>query len=91
MRGCDAALVVVAPEDCLEESSGGVTLRRGVLNQINAACALYDGQVALVWSGGPTPACGLEALPRFELEGGTLTLERGIEIVKAAKAWGAGE
>jgi hypothetical protein len=87
MRGCDAAVVFVAPEDCRETAAGEVTPGQEVLNQLNAAFALYDRQVTLVWAGGGAPPCGLESLPCFEMVDGGLTLERGVQIVRAVKAF----
>jgi hypothetical protein len=87
MRGCDAAVVIVADDDCRETAAGAVTLAQDVLNQINAAFALYDRQVALVWAGDAPLPGGLESLTRFEVAGGGLTLERGVQIVRAVKAF----
>lgn len=85
MRDCDAALFILSPADCHESEAGQAALNQNVLNELNAALALYDGQVALLWVDESEAPQGLETLTRFEVADGGLTLERGIEIVRAVK------
>ena len=87
MRRCDAALVLLSSEDCRPDESGAPAVARRVLVEIGAASVLYKGRVLLLLDGPLEVPAGLSALPRVTLAGGGLTLEAGIELLKAVRGF----
>jgi hypothetical protein len=89
MRQCDAALVVVTPEDCLEDGAGGCALKQNILIELNSAFVLYDRRIALVWNC-LTPLPGaLSSLPHLTLAGDELTWDAGAELMRVVKEFQA--
>ena len=84
MRRCEAAVIVITSEDAAggEEADG---LGLGLTIEICAAEVLYGGRVALVCEEGLRLPRALDSLPRFTFGGGGLTLDVGIDLMKAAK------
>lgn len=84
MRQCDAAIIVVAAEDC-DQDQTGVSLKEDVLVEIGAAFVFYDRRVVLLWDASvPVPA-NLQNLSRCLFDGGALTWETGVKLLKAIK------
>lgn len=89
MRQCDAALIIVAPEDCRDDGAGGYALKQHVLIEINSAFVLYDRRVVLLWNCQmPLPAA-LSALPHFTLDGDELTWDVGVQLMQVVKEFQA--
>lgn len=87
MRRCDAALVLLAGEDCGPDESGVPAVSPAALVEIGAASVLYERRVLLLLEGpSPLPA-GLARLPHVTLGEGGLTWEVGIELLKAVRGF----
>jgi hypothetical protein len=87
MRRCDAALVLLSEEDCRPDESGTPAVAQRALVEIGAASVLYKGRVLLLLDGQLEVPAGLASLPRVTLAGGGLTLEAGIELLKAVRGF----
>jgi hypothetical protein len=87
MRRCDAALVLLAGEDCGPDGSGAPAVSQAALVEIGAASVLYERRVLLLLEGpSPLPA-GLARLPHVTLGEGGLTWEVGIELLRAVRGF----
>jgi hypothetical protein len=85
MRQCDAAIIIVAAEDCVQEQTGSPSLKEDVLVEIGAAFVFYDRRVVLLWDASVPVPSNLQNLSRCRFEGGELTWETGIELLRAIK------
>jgi Predicted nucleotide-binding protein containing TIR-like domain len=85
MRQCDAAIIIVAAEDCAEDQTGRPSLKEDVLVEIGAAFVFYDRRVVLLWDASVPVPSNLQNLSRCRFEGGKLTWETGVELLKAIK------
>ena len=85
MRQCDAALVVVTPDDCHVDGMGAHTLNQHLLILINTAFVLYDRRVVLIWNC-PMPLPGnLSSLPHFTFAGDELSWDVGMRLMQVTK------
>lgn len=85
MRRCDAAVIVIAGEDCRINDEGEAVLGEGLLMEIAAANVHYNRRVILLWDESvPLPA-RLRDLCRCEFAGDQLTWESGMQLLKALK------
>lgn len=85
MRRCEAALIILTPDECQPTESGECLLRQNVLVQIGTAFVLYDRRVVLLWhSHLPAPA-NLRELPHLSFESEDLTWDVGVKLLKAVK------
>lgn len=89
MRQCDAALIVVTPEDCREDGIGGYVLKQNILIEINTAFVLYDRRIVLVWNCRMPLPDTLSSLHHFTLEGDELTWEAGVRLMQVVKEFEA--
>lgn len=89
MRGCDAALVVVTPDDCQEDGHGGHTLDQNILIQINTAFVLYDRRILLLWNCRTPLPDSLSSLRHFTIEDDELTWEAGMQLMQVVKEFQA--
>jgi hypothetical protein len=87
MRRCDAALVLLSEDDCRPDESGAPAVSQRALVEIGAASVLYEGRVLLLLDGQLEVPAGLASLPRVTLAGGGLTLEAGIELLRAVRGF----
>jgi hypothetical protein len=87
MRRCDAALVLLSEDDCRPDESGTPAVTQRALVEIGAASVLYEGRVLLLLDAPLEVPAGLASLPRVALAGGGLTLEAGIELLKAVRGF----
>jgi hypothetical protein len=85
MRQCDAAIIIVAAEDCAQDQTGSPSLKEDVLVEIGAAFVFYDRRVVLLWDASVPVPSNLQNLSRCRFEGGKLTWETGVELLKAIK------
>jgi hypothetical protein len=85
MRQCAAALIIVTPEDCQKDSTGGYTLNQNILIEINSAFVLYDRRIVLMWNCQMPVPDSLLSLHHFTLEGDELTWEAGIQLMQVIK------
>lgn len=83
MRQCDAAIIIVAAEDCSQDQTGGPSLNEEVLVEIGAAFVFYDRRVVLLWDDNVPFPNNLQNLSRCRFEGGGLTWETGVRLMKA--------
>lgn len=89
MRQCDAALIVVTPEDCREDGAGGYTLNQNILIQINTAFVLYDRRIVLVWNCRTPLPDTLSSLHHLTLEGDELAWDAGVQLMQFVKEFQA--
>jgi hypothetical protein len=89
MRQCDAALIVVSPEDCREDGAGGYALNQNILIEINSAFVLYDRRIALVWNCRMPVPDALSSLRHFTLEGDELTWADGLRLMGVVREFQA--
>jgi len=89
MRQCDAALIVVSPEDCREDGAGGYALNQNILIEINSAFVLYDRRIALLWNCRMPVPDGLSSLRHFRLAGDELTWDDGARLMGVVKEFQA--
>lgn len=87
MRRCDAALVLLSKDDCRPDESGAPAVAQRTLVEIGAASVLYEGRVLLLLDGPVEVPAGLASLPRVTLAAEGLTLEAGIELLKAVRGF----
>ncbi|MBA3715956.1 MAG: nucleotide-binding protein [Pyrinomonadaceae bacterium] len=84
MRRCHAAIIVVNGYDCDENHSTDEVGEKIIL-QVGAALAFYDWRVMLLFDTGlSVPPC-LENLPYGRYEGGDLTWDTGVNLMKVVK------
>jgi hypothetical protein len=87
MRRCDAALVLLSTEDCRPDESGAPAVSQRALVEIGAASVLYERRVLLLLDAPAELPAGLSSLPHVTLGEGSLTLEVGIELLKAVRGF----
>jgi hypothetical protein len=87
MRRCDAALVLLSEDDCRPDESGAPAVAQRALVEIGAASVLYEGRVLLLVEGELEVPAGLASLPRVRLAAGELSLDVGIELLKAVRGF----
>ena len=85
MRQCDAAIIIVAGEDCSQDQTGGHSLKEDVLVEIGAAFVFYDRRVVLLWDDSVPVPSNLQNLSRCRFEEGGLTWETGVQLMKAIR------
>lgn len=85
MRQCDAAIIIVSAEDCSQDQTGCVSLREDVLVEIGAAFVFYDRRVVLLWDDSVSVPSNLQNVNRCRFEGGGLTWETGVQLMKAIR------
>ncbi|HVF48497.1 MAG TPA: TIR domain-containing protein [Pyrinomonadaceae bacterium] len=85
MRRCEAALIVVTPDDCAPSETGETIVNKNLLVEIGAAFVLYDRRVALLWDERLPLPCNLRGLQHFEFADNALTWDVGVRLLKAIK------
>lgn len=85
MRRCEAALIVVTPDDCARGETGEPVVKRNLLVEIGAAFVLYDRRVALLWDERLPLPFNLRGLQHFEFADNALTWDVGVRLLKAIK------
>ena len=87
MRRCDAALVLLSKDDCRPDASAAPAVSQRALVEIGAASVLYERRVLLLLDAPAELPAGLASLPHVTLGEGGLTLEVGIELLKAVRGF----
>ncbi len=87
MRRCDAALVLLSRDDCRPDGAGAPAVSQRALVEIGAASVLYERRVLLLLDAPAELPAGLASLPHVTLGEAGLTLEAGIELLKAVRGF----
>lgn len=87
MRECAAALIVVTKDDSSSAESGACLFNQNILTEIGAAYVLYERRVLLLIDEELCPPSSLRGIAHFKFNGGDLTWDAGVKLMKAIKAF----
>ncbi|HWW76828.1 MAG TPA: hypothetical protein VNZ44_15625 [Pyrinomonadaceae bacterium] len=82
MRRCDAAILILAPDEC---GAGGGPLADGLQLEVGVAFALYERRVVLLSGDGVSPPAHFNRLRHYKYEGDDLSWETGIQLLRLIK------
>lgn len=87
---CQAAIIVITAEENDAGPPAAPPLTSELLGEIGAAFVCYEKRVVLLWDEAVSVPENLQGLRRCRFEGGALTWDSGIELIRAVKDFRAG-
>lgn len=83
MRRCDAAIFILAPDECRADGVG--PLAAGLQLEVGVAFALYERRIALFSGDGFSPPARFNKLRHYKYDGEDLSWESGIQLLRLIK------